>query len=57
MKTLEVVLMVIISLLIHFIFTALVVYGICWALGFVFTWKLAIAAWLIITVLSSILKK
>ena len=57
MKTLGFILMVLFALAMSFGITTLIVYGICWTLGFVFTWKLAIGAWLIITILQSIFKQ
>lgn len=45
-----------ICLLLSFGVTALIVKGVCWAFGFVFTWKLAFGIWLVIALVSSAVK-
>lgn len=36
--------------------TSAILYGICWAFNFAFSWKLAIGVWLLIIILRSIFK-
>lgn len=55
MKYLGVLIGLIVFWVISFCFSSLIVYGICWAFGFSFTWKLAIGIWLILTVLKNVL--
>lgn len=36
--------------------TSAILYGICWAFNFTFSWKLAIGIWLLLIILRSIFK-
>lgn len=44
------------ALVLSFGLSSLIVYGICWCLGFAFTWKLALGAWLLQWLFGSIFK-
>lgn len=56
MKLLGVVLSIILVFILSFGVTSSVVYGICWAFGLNFTWKIAIGIWLVLYILKSIFK-
>lgn len=49
-------LIIIVALALSFGATALIVWGICKCFGFVFTWKLAMGIWLIMTLIEACVK-
>ena len=51
-----IILIVIIAIALSLGATALIVWGICKCFGFVFTWKLAIGIWLIMTLIEACVK-
>lgn len=50
-------LMSILSIVFSFGLNAVIVYGCCWGLGIIFTWKLAIGVWFASMLLRSIFNK
>lgn len=56
MKLLGFVLSITLIFILSFGITSSVVYGICWAFGLNFTWKIAIGIWLVLYILKSIFK-
>lgn len=51
-----VILIIVIAIALSLGATALIVWGICKCFGFVFTWKLAIGIWLIMTLIEACVK-
>lgn len=56
MKLLGLILVAVLFELLYLIITSIAVYGVCWAFGLTFTWKIAIGIWIGLGLLKSIFK-
>ena len=54
--TFMIVFIICLAMILSFGVTALIIKGICWAFGFIFTWKLAFGIWLVCLLISQCVK-